>query len=449
MGKQHRHPKSGRWVCTKDALQSSRRSHDAWLNDVRKQVDFYFSDANLRRGGLVSQKLAEGDGYLELSTILDFPRIKAQGCLLMDQLVEAIKLSSMLLLSDDQTQVTRNLAKIPIQDYDPTPRQIYVEGLPLTYGLDALVEFFARYGTIRIIDLPNHADTKELRGFCFVEYASLEEAVNARTSLDGHWPSRWPARYDGRVLRVLSKQKWLECKRTYYALKRTSRGTHPGSGSYHVQLAGRPSGTPTEILSIPSLPRFTRSSSEHMCEAIEKCDERVLPPVQIAGHTRSFTGNVHPATTTTIASSVDEIKRHMLDTSNARRDTSDARIHEHGCLLRLTGFSQPQSPISIRQFAEHAVPVEYCSYKPGASEAVLRLVSAQDVAILLEELRITGRKLGWLMPKVHQLDATEETEYWCEVKQNRAARDAMSPQTKPQQSSKRARRWLVGCPKVS
>ena len=42
-------------------------------------------------------------------------------------------------------------------------------------------------------------------------------------ALDGHWPVEWPTRYDGRALRVMSKQRWLEYKAEYNALQRSVR----------------------------------------------------------------------------------------------------------------------------------------------------------------------------------------------------------------------------------
>jgi len=93
---------------------------DSWLETVRKQVDFYFSDANLRRDSWMRQTIEEGKGFVPLSAILNFNRIKALRCRYITQLVQAVRKSDMLVLSEDKTRVQRDCAKAPIEDIDPT-----------------------------------------------------------------------------------------------------------------------------------------------------------------------------------------------------------------------------------------------------------------------------------------------------------------------------------------
>ena len=70
-----------------------------------------------------------------------------------------------------------------------------------------------------------------------------------------------------------------------------------------------------------------------------------------------------------------------------------------------------QSRTSVRQFAEHAVVVEYCDFNPGDSVAYLRVKCPDDCAVLLEDLRLSRRMLGWLIPEVRVLDPDEEDRY--------------------------------------
>lgn len=87
--------------------------------------------------------------------------------------------------------------------------------------------------------------------------------------------------------------------------------------------------------------------------------------------------------------------------------------------------------ISIRQFAEHAVIVEYCDFnQPDGSVAHLRLRCPEDCQLLLEDLRKTGRMLGWVRPTVRVLGVEEEASYWQRVDERHAVRGAADKQRK-------------------
>ena len=73
---------------------------------------------------------------------------------------------------------------------------------------------------------------------------------------------------------------------------------------------------------------------------------------------------------------------------------------QSGFLVLVSGFPQPQSVVSIRQFAEHVVPVEYCDYRGGESQAHLRLKSEEDFKMLMDDLELTRRMLGCGRPEV-------------------------------------------------
>jgi len=86
---------------------------------------------------------------------------------------------------------------------------------------------------------------------------------------------------------------------------------------------------------------------------------------------------------------------------------------------------------SIRQFAEHVVTVEYCDFnQPDASVAHLRLRCPEDCQLLLEDLRKTGRMLGWVQPAVRVLGVEEEATYWQQVDKRHTARSAADKQRK-------------------
>lgn len=359
----------GRWRVIGYAKEEGES--ETWLERVRKQVDFYFSDANLRRDDFMRQKCEEGDGYVALAQLLQFNRIRDLRCKYLAQLVQAVRKSEMLSLSDDKTKVRRNLAKMPIEEVDPVPRTVYVEGMPLTFSVDDIALFFARHGRVCLVELPRHRATREPRGFCFVEFASEDEATATARLVDGTWPPLWPQRFDGRFLRVLPKHRWLELKAEYSALKRSARGSNG---------AVVPTEAPTE------------SASSSTAAAVASTAPALFDAPPAAAASGGASGG-------------------------------EVRLRR-ACLVRITGFPQPQTVLSLRQFVEHAVSVEYCDFLPGASAAHLRLRSPEECRLLLEDLRLSRRMLGWLQPEVCILTPEEEDKYWTDVERRRAQRDA-------------------------
>mmetsp|Transcript_91878 Transcript_91878/g.260119 ORF Transcript_91878/g.260119 Transcript_91878/m.260119 type:complete len:820 (-) Transcript_91878:119-2578(-) len=423
------------------------RESDTWLERVRRQVDFYFSDANLRRDKFMQRKISEGNGLVALSTILQFNRIRGLRCRYPAQLAQAIRKSDMLVLSEDKTKVQRDLSKAPAEHVDPTARTVYIEGLPLTFGIDDLAHYLARHGCVRLVELPHHKQTREPRGFCFVEYSKEEEAAAAVAGLDGVWPSSWPTRYDGRTLRAMPKQRWLERKQEYQSLCRAARNSTPAlalaaagssaSRDGHVDVHGGGRGQPPAASTSPATTSAPASSSSAAAVAAPASATVSVPePVP------ALVSAPDPASLLSQASApMPEVLPAVPATGSSCKPRA-----KRGCLLRLSGFPQSQTVLSIRQFAEHAVPVEYCDFtQPDGLTAHLRLRCREDCQVLVDDLRRSGRMLGWLRPQVHILGPEEEEEYWRQVDRRRAARDvAEARSTRPgdeaQASPKRGRR---------
>ncbi|CAK0876240.1 unnamed protein product, partial [Prorocentrum cordatum] len=175
------------------------------------------------------RKIAEDDGFVTLKTFLQFNRVRALKCRSEAHLQRAVRRSEMLVLSEDQTKVKRDYVKNPQDKGSRDERMIYVEGVPVIFGIDDFVKFFGAYGLVRWVDLPRHRETREPRGFVFIEFAAVEEAVAAVEAVDGSWPSTWPVRNDAKALRAMMKARWSQLKQEYRELQRTARtvGTAP------------------------------------------------------------------------------------------------------------------------------------------------------------------------------------------------------------------------------
>lgn len=435
-----------------------------WLEKIRKQVDFYFSDANLRRDKFLQKKLKEGEDFVELKTILQFNRIHALKCRKLADLACAIQRSSMLVLSEDKKKVGR--AKAPIKDVDTVPLTVYVEGVPLKLSIDDLTAFFARHGVVHLVDRPRHPQTREPLGHCFVEYASAREAEVAVAALNGYWDPTWPRRQDCcKVLRALPKQRFLEHKRDFKALRQASRGATSSAAS--SSTSSRPGVATTAGARAPTDTASDANSSVANGGAAAADGAASGAPTMQAAFQEpgdSASGVARGASSVLAAPNVANAREpKVMDTGTGGAASSAAAVADtivvgddagqgstpltsapssvpsykrRGCVVRVSGFPDPQTRLSIRQFVEHAVPVDYCDFETGCSWAHLTLRTAEDCRTLLEDLRLTRRLLGWLRPQVAVLGPEEEEKYWKEVGARRAARDASSEAP----SSKKARR---------
>jgi RNA recognition motif-containing protein len=72
---------------------------------------------------------------------------------------------------------------------------LFIGNLPFSTSEQELADLFARAGTVERVRIPTDRETGRVRGFGFVEMASLDEAQEAIRQFDGYQLS-------GRELRV-------------------------------------------------------------------------------------------------------------------------------------------------------------------------------------------------------------------------------------------------------
>ncbi|KAL4816294.1 hypothetical protein BDW67DRAFT_184791 [Aspergillus spinulosporus] len=163
--------------------------------EIRKQVEFYFSDSNLPMDKFLLSKVGGSkNNPVPLELLHSFKRMRRFQP--FSAIVEALKNSETLELTDNDTAVRR---KVPLPEtvkdtHDPTvvkvfedkamARSIYAKGFgeeTPTTQLD-IEAFFAPYGPINAIRLRRTND-KYFKGSVFVEFAS-EEKQKAFLELD-------------------------------------------------------------------------------------------------------------------------------------------------------------------------------------------------------------------------------------------------------------------------
>jgi lupus La protein len=158
------------------------------LESVRKQIEFYFSEAAYRRDTFL-QTAASNDkeGFVPIATLLTFNKLKS---LTTDASVvaEAVKDSDSVILSSDNAKVKRSE---PLPDLDTSSlRTLYVKGFP-TNDSDVTIEsireqFFSSFGPINYVKMRRNAD-KSFKGSCLIEYEQEEDMkkVVAEANKDG------------------------------------------------------------------------------------------------------------------------------------------------------------------------------------------------------------------------------------------------------------------------
>jgi lupus La protein len=169
---------------------------------ILKQIEFYFGDANLPRDKFLQEKIKEKDGWVDLSVLASFSRMKN---LSEDIAViaEAVSKSTELLeLNEDKTCVRRRL---PLPESQETLlSSVYVKGFPSATTLDELQEYFRGVSEkVQAIRMRRNPESKEFKGSVFVELGSAEEA-NRVASLE--------LKHGEANLVVMTKMKYFESK---------------------------------------------------------------------------------------------------------------------------------------------------------------------------------------------------------------------------------------------
>ncbi|KAJ9297287.1 hypothetical protein DTO271G3_4580 [Paecilomyces variotii] len=185
--------------------------------EIRKQVEFYFSDSNLPMDKFLLSKVGgSANRPVELSLLHSFKRMRRFQP--FSAVVEALKSSETLELVDNDTKVVR---KVPLpESVNENPdadvvkvfedkamdRSIYAKGFgeeePSTqFDIEA---FFAPYGPTNAIRLRRHYD-KTFKGSVFVEFDS-EETQKKFLALDPK------PKWKGQDLLIKSKRQYCDEK---------------------------------------------------------------------------------------------------------------------------------------------------------------------------------------------------------------------------------------------
>nr|XP_020480069.1 la-related protein 7 [Monopterus albus] len=162
----------------RDTEKKKRSRVKQVLSDVKKQVEFWFGDANLHKDRFLKKLIDEsGDGYVDLSVLTSFNRMQK---LTTDTklIARALKNSSVVEVNLEGNKVRRQL---PIGDppNDVDSRTVYVELLPKDVTHSWIERVFTKCGNVVYVSIPRYKSTGDAKGFAFVEFEKEEQAQKA------------------------------------------------------------------------------------------------------------------------------------------------------------------------------------------------------------------------------------------------------------------------------
>ncbi|XP_072938815.1 la-related protein 7-like [Epargyreus clarus] len=158
--------------------------------NILKQIEFYFSDANLSKDRYLGT-LVQNDPFVPIAEFLKFNKIRSMTQDSLD-IVKSMKHSTFLELSEDKLKVRR---KTPMMPYDADLRTVYVESIPVTANREWLQRVFSEYGHIAYISLPKFKNTQKIKGYAFIEFDKPQDAqkcINAFTKMGCKLPTGMP-----------------------------------------------------------------------------------------------------------------------------------------------------------------------------------------------------------------------------------------------------------------
>lgn len=187
---------------------------------IIRQVEYYFSDANLARDKFLTAETKKSDGWVPFTVLLTFKRLLAlsdDATVIANALVRSA--DDLLQVSADRTQVRRNPAR-PLPEQNEKTRQetiartAYAKGFPLDSEMTVLIKFFDQFANVSNVIMRRYQDkpTKEykFKGSVFVSFATKDDCA-AFLALES-------VEFEGKPL----ERKW---ESEYYEAKKAERGS--------------------------------------------------------------------------------------------------------------------------------------------------------------------------------------------------------------------------------
>jgi len=139
-----------------------------------KQVEFYFGDSNYPKDKFLRAQAAQDEeGYISLSTLMSFQRMKTLGATDAKELANILRKSELLQVKEDGTMVKR-ANPLPEEDKSNT-RIVYSKGWPTGLTIEDVESVFSPHGKVLCVRIRRRPN-KEQKDSVFTEMGSEEEA---------------------------------------------------------------------------------------------------------------------------------------------------------------------------------------------------------------------------------------------------------------------------------
>ncbi|ODM95495.1 La-related protein 7 [Orchesella cincta] len=149
--------------------------------DICKQMEFYFSDANIMKNRMMKEVIEQAnensEGFVELSVFLDFTKIQRLNATIT-HIQKALVTSDKLELSSDREKARRKVAFDPSKTKSEEQVEdctIYVENIPRDSDHEWVEKIFQAFGPVAYVSLPKFKSGQH-KGFGFVEFDDNDSA---------------------------------------------------------------------------------------------------------------------------------------------------------------------------------------------------------------------------------------------------------------------------------
>jgi lupus La protein len=196
---------------------------------IIKQMEYYFSESNLRRDKFMIQKIGENEeGWVELSVMLTFNRLKAITTE-ASAIVEALDKSpnGIVQVSDDKTKVRRHPDN-PLPEFNEARRKelqdrtAYAKGFPLDSVMADIIDYFnENFENVEQVQMRKYFDRegKEgakkylFKGSVFITFTKPEYAEEFVSKPDLKYKEKDLLRYMQKKYLEVKKQETIDRKK--------------------------------------------------------------------------------------------------------------------------------------------------------------------------------------------------------------------------------------------
>mmetsp|Transcript_40175 Transcript_40175/g.29635 ORF Transcript_40175/g.29635 Transcript_40175/m.29635 type:complete len:329 (+) Transcript_40175:41-1027(+) len=202
------------------------------MEQIKKQVEFYFSDSNYRKDTFL-RAAAESDseGFVPISVLLTFNKLRNIASNI-DDVANAVADSDLLVLSADKLKVKR---REPLPEVDTSAdRTLYVKGYPLddpNVSIESIASYFSSFGKVNMVKLRKTVE-KTFKGSALIEFSTVAEMNEALKAT--HTYNEKP------FVQVCAFADWNNEKQAFLAKKRGEKRKYDGAQSSSEQVDEKP-----------------------------------------------------------------------------------------------------------------------------------------------------------------------------------------------------------------